>query len=158
MMEANFFTVYDKGRQLDFEGFHLASSSSFVPGKARYFVVDIYKTVGGKYIVAGQGRSNVVHKEHCSQMKEKNVKPSPAKKASIACPACKPSLNEDVVHEVNREWAQVSEDAAAVIERLRLKDADGVFYLPKTSSSALLAAAELDEGVKYAFYAPQRIE
>lgn len=158
MTEPKFFTVYDKGRQLDFEGFHLSSSSSYAPGKSRYFVVDIYKTIGGKYIVAGQGRSNVVHRENCAQMKEKNVKPSPSTKSSIPCTTCRPNLNDNVVHEVNREWAQVSEDAAAIIERLKLKDADGVWYLPKTSSSALITAAESDTGIKYAFYAPQRIE
>ena len=63
-MKPEFFTVNDKGRQLDFEGYHLASSTSYAAGKPRWFVVDIYKTVGGKYIVAGSGKSNVVHREN----------------------------------------------------------------------------------------------
>lgn len=157
-MKPEFFSVHDKGRQLDFEGFHLSSSSSYSIGKPRWFVVDIYKTVGGKYIVAGEGKSLIVHRENCSLMKEKNVAAKPASKSSIGCNSCRPSLSEDVCHEVNREWAQVSDDPKAIIERLRLRDADGVFYLPKTSLSALTKAAELDGGIKHAFYAPERIE
>ena len=91
-------------------------------------------------------------------MKEKNVSAVVALKSAIPCPTCKPNLREDVVHEVNREWAQVSDDPQAIIERLRLRDSDGVWYIPKTSTSALLEAAEKDSGIKYAFYAPQRIE
>jgi hypothetical protein len=157
-MKPQFFTVYDKGRQLDFEGFHLATANSFMPSKTRWFVVDIYKTVGGKYIVAGSGKSNVVHRNNCPQMKEKNAKAAEAIKTSVPCEKCRPVLSELVYHEVNREWAQVSEDPAAIIERLRLRDSDGVWYLPKTSSNALLHAAEFDEGIKRAFYAPQRID
>lgn len=157
-MNAEFFTVYDKGRQLDFEGYLLGSSSSFAPGKPRWFIVDIYRTVGGKYIVAGSGKSVMVHRANCSQMKEKNVAPSAASKASIPCNVCRPSLNEDVVHEVNREWAQVSDDPAAIIERLRLRDNEGVWYLPRTSSNALLQAAEVDSAVRNAFYAPTYVE
>ena len=76
----------------------------------------------------------------------------------MPCAICRPSLNEKVAHEVNREWAQVSEEPSAIIERLRLRDNDGVWYLPKTSTNALLQAAELDSAIKAAFYAPQRIE
>ena len=153
-----FFTVYDKGRQLDFEGFHLATSSSFAPSKIRWFVVDIYKTVGGKYIVAGSGKSKVIHKEHCSLMKEKNVKLSPALKNSVPCVSCRPSLTEDVAHEINREWAQVSDNPKAIIERLRLRDNDGVWYLPTTSLNAILAASELDDAIKHAYYEPRKVE
>ena len=157
-MNPEFFTVYDKGRQLDFEGYHLASASSFMPSKPRWFVVDIYKTAGGKYIVAGSGKSRVVNKDKCNQLKEKNVELKEAVKGSMPCAICRPSLNEKVAHEVNREWAQVSEEPSAIIERLRLRDNDGVWYLPKTSTNALLQAAELDSAIKAAFYAPQRIE
>jgi len=157
-MDPQFFTVFDRGRQLDFEGIHLANASSFSPNKPRWFVVDIYKTVGGRYIVAGSGKSLVVHRPNCDQMKEKNAKSKPALKNSVPCPTCRPILTEDVCHEVNREWAQVSEDPNAIIERLRLRDADGVWYIPKTSTTALLKAAEQDNGIKEAFYAPQRIK
>jgi hypothetical protein len=157
-MKQEFFSVFDKGRQLDFEGVLLGTSSSFVSGKPRWFVVEIYKTVGGKYIVAGSGKSNVVHRANCSQMKEKNAKAKVATPLSVGCDICKPTLTDQVFHEVNREWAQVSDDPAAIIERLRLRDSDGVWYVPKTSTTAILQAAELDEGIKKAFYAPQRIE
>jgi len=157
-MKPEFFTVNDKGRQLDFEGYHLASSTSYAAGKPRWFVVDIYKTIGGKYIVAGSGKSNVVHRENCAQMKEKNVKAILATGNVSPCHVCRPLLKDPVVHEVNREWAQVSEDPAAIIERLRLRDGEGVWYLPKTSSSALLQAAEQDSAIKDAFYAPQHVD
>lgn len=157
-MKPQFFTIYDKGRQLDFEGYCLASASSYADGKSRWFVVTLYKTLGGKYIVSGSGKSKVVHKPNCAQMKEKSAKATDAASNSVPCDICRPKLSDKVVHEVNREWAQVSDDPNAIIERLRLRDSDGVWYLPKTSSTALLQAAELDEGIKKAFYAPQHID
>ena len=157
-MDRQFFTIYDKGRQLDFEGYKLSTSSSYVHGKSRWFVVTLYKTAGGKYIVAGSGKSNVVHKPECGLMKEKGVVTTHANVRSVGCDTCRPNLSGPVVHEIDREWAQVSDDPRAIIERLRLRDGDGVWYLPKTSTTALLQAAELDEGIKKAFYAPQRID
>lgn len=158
MIEPQFYSLFDKGRQLVFEGFHLANASSYVDKKPRWFVVDIYKTVGGKYIVAGVGRSLVVHRLNCVQMKDKNLilrEPDPT---SVPCSVCVPSLTENVIHEMDREWAQVSDDPHAVIERLRLKDSDGVLYIPTTSMTALLEAAENDEELKKVFYAPQHID
>lgn len=157
-METKFYTVYDKGRQIDFEGSLLGSSSSFSKEKPRWFVVEIYKTAGGKYIVAGSGKSRVVHRENCTQLKDKGGAPQDAKTGSFPCESCRPDLTQPVVHETNREWAQVSDDPNAIIERLRLRDSDGVMYLPKTSTNAILQAAGNDEGVKRAFYAPQRVE
>jgi hypothetical protein len=129
-----------------------------MPGKPRWFVVNIYKTLGGKYIVAGSGQSRVVHREHCPQMKEKNPILAPANPASFPCEACKPQLTEKVAHEINVEWAQVSDNPHAIIERLRLRDSEGVWYIPKISTTVLMEAAEKDEGIKAAFYAPQRIK
>jgi hypothetical protein len=158
MTQPQFFTVFDKGRQLDFEGMLLATSTSFVSTKSRWFVVSIYKTTGGKYIVHGIGMSRIVHRENCAQMKEKNAALKPAiRETSMPCTVCRPILTENVAHEINREWAQVSDDPRAIIERLRLRDNEGVWYLPKTSSTAILAAAELDSAIKEAFYEPQRI-
>lgn len=157
-MEAHFYSLFDKGRQLDFEGYHLATATSYTNKKPRWFVVDIYKTLGGKYIVSGMGKSLIVHRVNCDQMKDKNPLLRLPEPKSIPCPVCQPSLSENVVHEINREWAQVSDDPRAVIERLRLKDTDGVYYIPSTSMTVLLEAADKDEGIKQAFYTPQHIE
>ena len=157
-MEPRFYSIRDRGRQIDFEGFHLANGSSHHSSKPRWFVVDIYKTVGGKYIVAGSGKSRVVHRENCKQMKEKAPSIGPALATSVGCDVCHPNLTDDVAHEIDREWAQVSEDAKAILDRLRLRDSEGVWYLPKTSTTALMQAAEQDEGIRDAFYAPQHVK
>jgi hypothetical protein len=158
MMDPQFYSLFDKGRQLDFEGYLLASATSYTNKKPRWFVVSIYKTLGGKYIVSGMGRSDIVHRPDCSQMKDNNPLLRLPETRSVQCDTCRPNLHEKVVHEVNREWAQVSDDPKAIIERLRLKDSDGVWYIPTTSLTALLEAAEKDEGIKFAFYTPQHIE
>jgi hypothetical protein len=158
-IEPHFYSRYDHGQQLDFEGYHLANSSSYITGKPRWFVLDIYKTIGGKYIVSGMGMSLVVHRANCNQMKEKNVILQPAIYNSIACSFCSPDLHEDVAHEINREWTQVSDSPQAIIEKLRLRDGkEGIWYIPRTSMIAILEATENDEKFHEAFFTPQRIE
>lgn len=114
------YTVRDRGRELDFEGELLGSSSSHARGKPRWLEVAIYKTVGGSYVVAGVGKTTLPNEQ-------------------------------------DREWAQVSTRAEAVLERLRLKDEDGVWYIPATSMRAIEEAAEVDAGIREALYAPQHI-
>jgi hypothetical protein len=156
--DPQFYTIFDRGRQLDFEGYHLANASSHVPGKPRWFVVNIYKTLGGKYIVAGSGQTNVVHRERCAQMKEKHPVLAKSSASSIPCEVCKPDLKEKVAHEINVEWAQVSDNPQMIIDRLRLRDSEGGWYIPKISNAVLMEAAEKDDGIKAVFYAPQRIK
>lgn len=158
------YTVNDRGRQLDFDGERLGSGSSYSGNKPRWFEVSIYKTTGGNYVVAGVGRSRVMHKASCSRVGSTKLNPNDGDVTHdghpvIPCDLCRPSLNDaDVVREQDREWAQVSEEPEAVIERLRMRDDDGVWYIPSTSSRALEEAAALDEGVKRALYAPQHID
>ena len=52
-------SVADRDRTLEFDGVLLAHESSAKPGKARWFEVWIYRTGGGRWIVAGAGMSTV---------------------------------------------------------------------------------------------------
>ena len=61
-------------------------------------------------------------------------------------------------NESDREWAQSSTKANAIIERLKLRDDDGVWYIPATSLRAIKRAAELDEGIYEALYASEHID
>lgn len=47
----------DGERTVEFTGVLLGRSSSAAPGKTRWAEISIYRTVGGKYIVAGVGRT-----------------------------------------------------------------------------------------------------
>jgi len=165
-MERHLYTVKDRGRQLDFDGVLLASGSSYADNKPRWFEVYIYKTAGGKYVVAGIGRSRVVHAPTCTRVsntKQKQVdinkRESEDERGYVPCDICRPSLKaSNLIREYDREWAQVSEEPDAVIERLRLKDSDGVWYVPSTSTRALETAALADEGIHNALYMPQHID
>lgn len=166
-MERHLYTVKDRGRQLDFEGVLLGSGTSYVDSKPRWFEVSIYKTTGGNYVVAGVGRSRVVHAPTCARIANSKSKPldvnvadsQQVKARLVPCDVCRPSISADgLIREYDREWAQVSEEPEAVIERLRLKDSDGVWYVPSTSTRALEEAAELDEGIQRALYTPQHID
>lgn len=159
-MDGQLYVVHDHGREIDFFGVLLGSSSSYARGKTRWFEVAIYKSQGGKYIVSGVGRTTVVHKASCKHVTSRNVQDQlPLPTYMSACDACHPSLADDfLVPELDRQWAQVSDEADAVIERLRLRDADGVFYIPHTSINALNEAATVDDALAQALLAPQHIE
>lgn len=49
----------DGDRDVSFDGVLLGSASSETPDSDRWFEVSIYRTVGGRYLVAGIGRSRV---------------------------------------------------------------------------------------------------
>lgn len=53
------FSVIDGDRELQFSGVRLGQSTSWATSKARWAEIEIYRTVGGQYIVAGVGRSVV---------------------------------------------------------------------------------------------------
>lgn len=150
------FVVNDRGQQIDFHGELLGSGSSYADWKSRWFEIDIYRTEAGKYIVAGAGRTLVVHRPTCAVARPAD--PEPAPDDAVPCDTCQPSLTEPVVVEVDREWAQVSDDPQAIIERLRLRDANGVHYLPRTSADALRAAAGRDDRLRAVLQAPQHVE
>ena len=153
------YVVHDGEREINFDGDLLGSASSFSVGKPRWFEVRIFRSQGGKWIVNGVGRSLVVHRAACRQLRSRAVDPCPANDTAVPCDLCFPDLDggELVVPEIDREWTQVSDAAEAVIERLRLRDQDGVFYLPKTSLVALTQAADADHVMAEALRAPQHV-
>jgi hypothetical protein len=51
------FTVQAKDRQIAFTGELIGSASTQAPGKDRWAEVEIYRTKGGQYVVAGCGRT-----------------------------------------------------------------------------------------------------
>lgn len=159
-MDAQLYTVLDRGRQIIFRGELLGQATSYADYKPRWFTVEIYKTEGGKYIVAGAGRSVVVHLPTCGRLKGRVAESVAPTAEQQPCETCAPLMNgsELVVPETDREWAQVSDEPEAVIERLRLHDPDGVFYLPTTSSRALQQAAASDGALADALLAPQHVD
>lgn len=52
-------SVYDGEREIRFHGSLLGHSSSHRPHKDRWIEMFIYRTRGGKYIVAGIGKTNI---------------------------------------------------------------------------------------------------
>lgn len=162
------YTVSDQGRRLDFEGKRLGSGSSFSDSKARWFEVEIYKTIGGNYVVAGVGRSRVVHAPSCGRIKKSDLKPSEGTRTHddlmlMACETCRPVIGSaGLLKEDDRSWALATSEPEEIINRLRLRDPDGVWYVPITSTRALEAAASTDEGLKVALYntlyAPRHID
>lgn len=54
------YSVVDGDRELQFTGWLLGKSTSWRYPKARWAEIEIYKTIGGQYVVAGAGRSTIV--------------------------------------------------------------------------------------------------
>lgn len=51
--------VIDGDRELQFAGVLLGHSTSWAPNKTRWAEITIYRTIAGKYVVSGVGRSTV---------------------------------------------------------------------------------------------------
>lgn len=156
-VEQQIFTVYDHGQELIFAGELLGSGTSYTDWKARWFEITIYRTEGGKYVAFGAGRSILVHRPTCRQVAERALPLEDASDEAIPCDECRPDFADRVISETDRVWALVSDDPSAIIERLRMRDADGVHYLPRTSADALADAARKDPALAAALRTPQRI-
>lgn len=140
-------TVGARNNEVCFSGTLLGAGSSAQPMKPRWFEVRIFRTDGGRYIVAGAGRSIVVHRPTCPRLRGTHHTEVFMTNDEHPCESCGPVHGETVVREADREWAQVSDGPEAIIEKLKLRDMDGVYYLPRTSQNALDEAASHDVAI-----------
>lgn len=142
------FEVKDGPRTLQFEGRHLGSSSSWRPGSFRWIEFDLYKTVGGSYILSRVGVSLVYHASSCplvERYKLQEIDVEDLRDKATPCPECRPTLYAPLVFpEKDRNWAMVTEDAEAILDALYKYDDNNSRYLTKVAERLLESASELD--------------
>lgn len=144
--------VRDGSRRLQFDGTLLAESTSWRNGSDRWVEFKLYKTKSGAYILSRVGVSLVYHGAACPLVKRYGLQEKPVSALSpdaIPCTECSPSLEAQVVlPEKHRYWAQVSDDAEAVLEALYKYDQSGAKYLTNVAQRLLDAASEVDQSVE----------
>jgi hypothetical protein len=146
------FEVKDGARTLQFKGAQLAKSSSWRRGSTRWIEFELYKTESGSYILSRVGISLVYHGAACPlvsryALTEINVKD--LEKGSIQCEVCNVLPDAQLLFpEKPRYWAQVSEEATAVLEALYKYDDGGARYLTRVAERLLEDAADVDSGIE----------
>lgn len=146
--------VKDGSRTLQFNGKLLGRSSSSRPGANRWIEFELYKTENGSYVLSRIGVSVIYHTAACHLVHRYGLTEvlmgdvdNPNK--LIPCDECRPTLNTDVVFpEKNRYWAQVSDDASAVLDALYKYDSSGAKYLTHVAQRLLEDAARADKGIE----------
>ena len=147
------YEVKDGSRTLQFNGRLLGHSSSWRRGSNRWIEFSLYKTENGSYVLSRVGVSIVYHGAACPLVKRYNLVEAPSssiKADSIPCEECSPSVEDlpVIFPEKHRNWAQVSEDAEAVLEALYKYDQGGARYLTNVAQRLLEEASEEDQGVE----------
>lgn len=156
------FSVKDGVRKLEFDGVHLAESSSRAPKKPRWVEFSIYRTPKGQYVVSRVGYSIFYHAQECFTVSRNSLSPVDGLTLSaeyVACSTCHPSrlLEEGVFPETPRPAAWVCSDALGVISSLMKQDDNGTEYLTNVARRLLIDASKLDADIADAFYV-DRIE
>ena len=146
------FEVNDGRRTYVFDGYHLAHTSSQRSLSPRWVEFDVYRTVGGRYVVSRRGASLLFHTLACEIVKRNNPvlgKPGPDR---VPCDICRPTLDEDTtVLEVDRQWATITPGADGVVEALARYNDTGERYLTKVSRRALEMASRYDPAIRAAY-------
>lgn len=147
------YEVKDGSRTLQFNGRVLGASSSWKKGSTRWIEFELYQTENGSYILSRVGVSLVYHGASCPLVKRYGLVESAPDKLSedaIPCEECSPIGSElpYIFPERNRTWAQVSDDAEAVLEALYKYDDGGARYLTKVAQRLLEDASKQDKKIE----------
>jgi hypothetical protein len=145
--------VRDGARILQFEGTSIASSSSQRPGAYRWIEFNLFKTIGGQYILSRIGRSLLFHQEPCLVIKRNNLRPGDPVPGVVPCDLCHPELGNGaaVYLEQPRYWAQVSDSPEAVLEALYKYDDAGARYLTRVAENLVRDASLADKAMDLAY-------
>jgi hypothetical protein len=146
------FEVKDGHRTLQFNGKILGKSSSWRRGSTRWIEFELYRTENGSYILSRVGISLIYHGAACPLVKRyalNEVSAHELDENALPCEECSPSEEASLVFpETHRYWAQVSEDADAVLEALYKYDQGGARYLTKVAERLLEESSRVDKGIE----------
>ena len=143
--------VRDSSRTLQFEGEHIASSTSERNESVRWIEFELYKTESGSYVLSRVGVSLIFHSPTCQLTSKYKLKESGLDQLSdkaIPCSDCDPDESTLVFPETYRYWAQVSDKPEAVLDALYKYDQDsGAHYLTTVARKLLERASRVDKGI-----------
>lgn len=146
------YEVKDGTRTLQFNGKKLAASSSWRRGSTRWIEFELYKTENGSYVLSRVGISLVYHGAACPLVNRYGLTEMSSKEldgAALPCEVCQAMPNVPLVFpEKPRYWAQVSEEATAVLEALYKYDDGGARYLTRVAQRLLEDASDVDNGIE----------
>lgn len=143
--------VKDGARTLQFNGRLLGKSSSYRRGSTRWIEFELYRTESGSYILSRIGVSLIYHGAACPLVKRyglQEVEATELAQDALACEECDPTEDAELVFpEKYRYWAQVSEDADAVLDALYKYDSGGARYLTNVAQRLLEEASKNDSKI-----------
>lgn len=146
---------------LEFDGEQIsAATTEESDSTLRWTEIHIFRTASGKYIIQKIGRTRVFHRGSATGACAKYGKPGKYRSLPneyIACPVCKPDLDDDdnIRIETNRYTAHISDTAKGAVESAHSQDDDQVTYLTRVAREALNIASITDSAIHDAFYVRQ---
>lgn len=149
------YEVKDGARTLQFKGKKLASSSSWRRGSTRWIEFELYKTENGSYVLSRVGISLVYHGAACPLVTRYALTEIPVADIddeALPCEICQAATDAPLIFpEKPRYWAQVSEEATAVLEALYKYDDGGARYLTRVAQRLLEDASDVDKGIEQVY-------
>jgi hypothetical protein len=143
--------VRDGARTLQFNGTLLGESTSWKKGSTRWIEFKLYKTESGSYILSRVGVSLIFHGSTCPLVKRyglQEIECQELRSDALPCEECCPDHSAALVFpEKSRYWAQVSEEATAVLDALYKYDDGGARYLTNVAQRLLDTAGKADQNI-----------
>lgn len=143
--------VKDGARTLQFNGRLLGKSSSYRRGSTRWIEFELYRTESGSYILSRVGVSLIYHGAACPLVKRyglQEIEYQGLAQDALPCEECDPTEEAELVFpEKYRYWAQVSEDADAVLDALYKYDDGGARYLTNVAQRLLEESSKNDSKI-----------
>lgn len=142
------YNVKDGSRTLQFNGILLGKSSSYRRDSTRWIEFYLYKTESGSYVLSRIGVSLVYHGAACPLVDRYGLQEVgflSIDDRSIPCLECDPTEEAELVFpEKHRYWAQVSDEASAVLDALYKYDQGGARYLTNVAQRLLEDSSKND--------------
>ena len=150
------YEVRNAGQTLIFDGEKIAGSSSRTPTSVRWVEFNLYRTVGGTYILERIGRSLVFHGIDCSVVRRNKLRFDPTRQElsdeHLACLECNPYDDDDLIIEQPRYFGMKSDDPEAVIDAAHKADrVTGARYLTNVTRKLIEEAAANDPRINNAY-------
>lgn len=150
------YQVQDGSRTLKFDGALLAFSTSYRPGSPRWVEFSLYRTVGGQYVLSRVGETTLYHTVDCEIAHRNGLRSTPRaalNTGAAPCTVCSPERGDgdDIMQEVARHWAQVSDTADGIVDSLYRYDEAGSRYLTTVARRLLEEASSVDAEIEEAY-------
>lgn len=146
MQHGSFVVPSSNGQNYRFDGYLLASSSSWRRDSTRWVEFTLHRSSRGAFVLGRTGHSLQYHKVDCEVVERNGLEVGAAMRGGVPCSVCEPNLMEPVCPERARHWAGVFTDPQTLVAALQ-RDNGSMKYMTNVAARLMEQAAVHDRAL-----------